>query len=211
MVKYSMTRLRKLSIKLLLSIPCLAAGLLLAPHVATAQLVVTGPPSPASALLSSWFDRHIPAKFRAKEQFEVHPLTESQMASYLQDSNGDTQSDQNSHTDDGSIDGVFESNPPRITLLMPQFGNPDLFTFAHEYGHYVWYGLLNRDDRKRYETVYKKQKAARHLVTRYAETDMEEGFAEAFSFYALEPPLLRHRDGASYQFLSAWPAQSPSP
>ena len=213
MVKYSMQCLRKPTLKLLLSlpclaIPCLAAGLLLAPRVATAQLIVTGPPSPTSALLSSLFDRRIPAKFRAKEPFEVHPLTESQMVSYLQDANGDTPSDHNSHTDDGTIDGIFEDNPPRITLLVPDNGPPDLFTFAHEYGHYVWYDLLTRDDRKRYETVYKKQRAARHLVTRYAETDMEEGFAEAFSFYALEPPLLRHRDGASYQFLSAWPAQA---
>ena len=213
MVKYSMHCLRKLTLKLLLSlpclaIPCLAAGLLLAPRVATAQLIVTGPPSPTSALLSSLFDRNIPAKFRSKEQFEVHPLTESQMVSYLQDASGDTPSDHNSRTDDGTIDGIFEDNPPRITLLVPDNGPPDLFTFAHEYGHYVWYDLLTRDDRKRYEAVYKKQRAARHLVTRYAETDMEEGFAEAFSFYALEPPLLRHRDGASYQFLSAWPAQA---
>jgi hypothetical protein len=214
MVKYGMIRLRKPVLKIPFSIPCLAAGLLLTTRIATAQipipppLIVTGPSSPTSALLTSWFDRQLPSKFRAKEQFEVHPLTESQMASYLQDASGDTQSDPNSHTDDGTIDGIFEDKPPRITLLVPDNGNPDLFTFAHEYGHYVWYDLLTKDDRKRYETVYKKQRVGRHLVTRYAETDVEEGFAEAFSFYALEPPLLRHRDGASYQFLSAWPAQT---
>lgn len=215
MVIYIMFCLRKLTFKLLLSIPCLAAGLLLAPHSATAQnstpptLIVTGPPTPGSALLTSWFNRHIPARFQARGTFEVHPLTESQMASYLQGVGGDGQNDQNSHTDDGSIDGIFEADPPRITLLVPQSGSPDLFIFAHEYGHYVWYDLLTKDDRKRYESLYKKQRAARHLVTRYAETDTEEGFAEAFSFYAIEPPLLRHRDAASYQFLSTWPAQVP--
>ncbi len=218
MVKYSMRCSRKLTFKLLLSlpclaIPCLAAGLLLTPHIAMAQnstpptLIVTGLPTPNSALLTSWFNRHIPARFQARGPFEVHPLTESQMASYLQDVGGDGQ---NSHTDDGSIDGIFEADPPRITLLVPQSGSPDLFTFAHEYGHYVWYDLLTKDDRKRYESLYKRQRAARHLVTRYAETDTEEGFAEAFSFYALEPPLLRHRDAASYQFLSTWPAQVPA-
>ncbi len=188
-------------------IPCLAAGLLLAPRGAQAQFVVTGPQTSASAALTAWFDRHVPAKFRAIGPFEVHPLTDSQMAAYLQ--NGSSEEDQSSHTDGGEIDGIFEDSPPRITLLVPENGSPDLFTFAHEYGHYVWFDLLTKDDRARYAVLYKKQKAARHLVTRYAETDTEEGFAEAFSFYAVEPPLLRHRDPASYQFLTQWTVPKP--
>jgi len=91
-------------------------------------------------------------------------------------------------------------------LRIPASGQPDLYTFAHEYGHYIWFNLLSRDDKKRYEGIYKKQKALHHLVTRYAQTDVEEGFAEAFSFYANEPPLLLRRDALSYQFLSQWPA-----
>ena len=194
-----------------LLIPGLAAGLLLAPHGAQAQFVVTGPPaSPVAASLSAWFDHHVPARFRARERFEVHPLTDPQMAAYLQSGDTDTDEGQNSpqksHADEGEIDGVFEDNPPRITLRVPETGDPDTFTFAHEYGHYVWFDLLTRDDRKRYEAVYKKQKAAHHLVTRYAATDAEEGFAEAFSFYVSEPPLLQRRDPASYQFLNLWAA-----
>jgi len=206
MVKYSMTRARRPLTRTLLLIPCLAAGLLLAPCGAQAQLAVTGPPTPASAALTVWFEHHIPAKFRAKGPFEVHPLTDSQMAAYLQDGESDGQPDQSSHSDDGEIDGIFEDDPPRITLLIPEAGSPDMFTFAHEYGHYVWFNLLSKDDRKRYDTLYKKQKAARHLVTRYAETNTEEGFAEAFSFYANEPPLLLRRDPASSQFLARWAA-----
>ena len=207
-----MTRARTPLISSLLLIPCLAAGLLLAPRGAQAQLVVTGPPTPVSTALTAWFDHHIPAKFRAKGTFEVHPLTDSQMTAYLQGEDGDGQPEQNSHSDDGEIDGIYEDDPPRITLLIPDNTSPDMYTFAHEYGHYVWFNLLTKDDRKRYEGIYKKQKSAKHLVTRYAETDTEEGFAEAFSFYAAEPPLLLRRDAASYQFLSQWaaPPQNPS-
>lgn len=191
-----------------LLVPLLAAGLLLAPHGAAAQIVVPEAPAPISQSLTTWFDHHIPARFGAKGRFEVHPLNNSQMAAYLQD--GDPLADQNSHADEGEIDGVFEDDPPRITLRIPETGEPDMYTFAHEYGHYVWFTLLTRGDRKRYEAVYKKQKAAHHLVTHYAQTDVEEGFAEAFSFYANEAPLLLKRDAASYQFLTQWPAPSPA-
>lgn len=210
MVKYSMRCARTPLIHTLLLIPCLAAGLLLTPRGAQAQLLVTGPPTPTAAALSAWFDHHVPAKFRARGRFQVHPLTESQMTAYLQGEDTGSPPDQNSHSDAGGIDGIFEDNPPRITLLVPTEEDLDIYTFAHEYGHYVWFNLLTRDDRKRYESLYKKQKAARHLVTRYAETDTEEGFAEAFSFYTAEPPLLQHRDPLSYQFLQQWALPQPS-
>ena len=128
------------------------------------------------------------------------------MHAYLRGGNDDADRDQSAHADDGDIDGVFEDNPVRITLRVPASGRPDLYTFAHEYGHYVWFDLLSRDDKRRYENLYRKQKAQHHLVTRYAQTDVEEGFAEAFSFYANAPALLLRRDALSSQFLSQWPA-----
>jgi len=206
MVKLSMTRARSLFL-----VPLLAAGLLLPPRGVGAQIVVTGPVTPTARSLTSWFARHIPARFASRERFEVHPLNDGEMEAYLRegDDSGSDQA-QSSHADDGEIDGVFEDNPARITLRIPLSGQPDRYTFAHEYGHYVWFNLLSRDDKKRYEGLYKKQKALHHLVTRYAQTDVEEGFAEAFSFYANEPPLLLRRDALSYQFLSQWPA-SPAP
>ncbi len=201
MVKLGMTRAR-----LLFLVPLLAAGLLLAPRGAGAQIVVTGPATLTARSLTSWFAHHIPARFEARGRFEVHPLNDGEMEAYLRDGDSDSDQDQSSHAGDGEIDGVFEDNPARITLRIPASGQPDLYTFAHEYGHYIWFNLLSRDDKKRYEGIYKKQKALHHLVTRYAQTDVEEGFAEAFSFYANEPPLLLRRDALSYQFLSQWPA-----
>ena len=185
-------------------VPLLAAGLLLSGRSARAQIVVTGPSTPVARSLTLWFARHIPARFQARGRFEVHPLNDSEMDAYLGADGSDA--DNSSHADDGEIDGIFEDNPARITLRVPDAGPLDLYTFAHEYGHYVWFTLLTKDDKKRYEAVYKKQKAAHHLVTRYAQTDVEEGFAEAFSFYANEAPLLLHRDALSYQFLSQWTA-----
>lgn len=185
-------------------VPLLVVGLLLAPHRAGAQIVVTGPATPTTRSLTAWFARHIPARFAARGRFEVRPLNDDEMETYLRD--GDDGQDQSSHADDGEIDGVFEADPDRITLRIPASGQPDLYTFAHEYGHYVWFNLLNRDDRRRYEGLYRKQKAARHLVTFYAQTDVEEGFAEAFSFYTNDPASLLHRDALSSQFLSQWPA-----
>lgn len=207
MVKLSMTRAR-----LLLLVPLLAAGLLLAPRGAGAQIVVTGSATPTARSLTSWFARHIPARFAARGRFEVHPLNDGEMEAYLRGGDdADSGQDQSSHAAAGEIDGVFEDDPARITLRVPASGQPDLYTFAHEYGHYVWFNLLSRDDKRRYEGIYRKQKALHHLVTRYAQTDVEEGFAEAFSFYANEPSVLLHRDALSCQFLSRWPAAPPAP
>lgn len=199
MVKYSMARARSLFLLLLL-----AAGLVLSARHAHAQIIVTGPGTPVSRSLTLWFEHHIPTRYQARGRFEVNPLNDDEMEAYLR--GGDSDGGQDSHADDGEIDGIFEENPPRITLRIPISGQPDLYTFAHEYGHYVWFNLLSRDDKKRYEGIYRKQKAAHHLVTRYAATDVEEGFAEAFSFYANEAPLLLHRDALSYQFLGQFAA-----
>lgn len=189
-----------------LFVPLLAAGLLLAPSRAGAQIVVTGPATPAARSLTAWFTRHIPARFQARGRFEVNPLSDAEMRDYLRANDDGRDQDQSAHADDGDIDGVFEADPDRITLRIPSSGRPDLYTFAHEYGHYVWFNLLSRDDKRRYEGLYRRQKAAHHLVTRYAQTDTEEGFAEAFSFYLNDPALLLRRDVLSSQFLSQWPA-----
>jgi len=106
--------------------------------------------------------------------------------------------------DDGDIDGVFESDPNRITLRDSSADGPDTFTFAHEYGHYVWFHMLSKANRDQYKKLYDRQRAANQLVTHYASTDVQEGFAEAFSFYICSPVLLEHRDPLSSQFIARW-------
>jgi hypothetical protein len=186
------------------------AGVLsLCSHTASrADIVVKGSNGKKATELNAWCLHHIPTVFRPQTDVVVRQLNDPEMNSYLTgDDQGNNNNDRSS-SDDDDIDGVFENDPPRITLRLPSSGEPDMFTFTHEYGHFVWFDLMSKDDRKEYEAIYKKQHAAHHLVTRYAATDLEEGFAEAFSFYINEAPVLQHRDPASYAFLSQWQAQA---
>ncbi len=175
---------------------------------AHAQVVVSDTAPPATAhILLGWFNQHIPARFQARDHFVVTPLSDRDMDSYLaaQDTGEDDDSS-NSHADDSGIDGIFEDDPPRITLRLPAGATPDVGTFAHEYGHYVWFHLLSKNDRKAYEGIYKRQKDAHKLITPYAETNVEEGFAEAFSAYVNTPAALQKRDLLSFDFFRAWHA-----
>ena len=197
MVRYLMTRQARLifwglmaAISLILTAP------------ATAQVTFEGTQAASAHSLSAWYDQHIPLRFRATSPLNVRELSNAEMDAYLQQGNSDASHSDNGET--GDIDGVFENNPDRLALRLPDDGNMEVFTFAHEYGHYVWFHLFTGDDRKRYDSVYRRQHASGHLVTRYAATDLEEGFAEAFSFYVCEGPILHHRDPASYQFLNQW-------
>jgi hypothetical protein len=181
---------------------------------AEAQIVVSSPTEMQTRRLQSWYENHMPIPFRAHSRLVVREFNDAQMNAYLKGNEDDPDSggvSAMSHTGDdgdGDIDGVFESDPDRIALRLPSAGDLDTFTFAHEYGHYVWFHLFSKDDRKRYEHLYDHQRMTHHLVTRYAETDLEEGFAEAFSFYVCEPLMLTHRDALSSQFLSRWAAQT---
>ncbi len=188
-----------------------ASVFLLLPLGAQAQMTVAGPPSPTAHTLTVWFTQHIPAKFQARGAFEVQPLPDFDMDEYLRGNAPDDHSQNNSHNnsedDEDEIDGVFVDHPPRITLRVPESGKIDFDTFAHEYGHYVWFDLLTRSDRKRYGAVYDRQKAAHKLITDYAAESVEEGFAEAFAADINAPLALLHQDPLSYRFLSDWPKE----
>jgi hypothetical protein len=169
---------------------------------ASAQIVVSSPVPAAAQSLTSWYSHHIPARFRATSRLTIRELPEAEMDIYL---HGGSEDASHSEGDDmADIDGVYESQPDRMALRLPPAHGIDMFTFAHEYGHYVWFHLFSDDDRRRYETLYKHRRTTSRLVTRYAGTSVEEGFAEAFSFYVAEPPILAARDPDSFQFLSRW-------
>lgn len=180
----------------------LSLGFLASLRPAQAQLIVSGPVTPVSRALQAWYDHHMPRHFQARETFTVTPFDDQQMEAYLKGDSSDSEASSHAGEDDGDVDGVFVDSPPRITLRIPDGGEPDMYTFAHEYGHYVWFDQMSESDRRHYRDIYDRQKAQNHLVTRYAATDCDEGFAEAFSFYVAEPPLLARRDPASFQFLA---------
>ena len=186
--------------------------ILLLPRPSPAQISVSDPAAPAAHTLIAWSRLHIPAKFQARDKVEVLPLSDDAMDDYLH-SDPDSDSDGSSDANDESnakdsieeIDGVFTDNPPQITLRVPNPAQIDYATFAHEYGHYVWFDLLTDNDRKRYKAIYDRQKAAHRLISTYAGESREEGFAEAFSADIVTPAALLHQDPLSYQFLSRWP------
>ena len=209
MKRADVSSIKTLLIRAWLFILLLTSGLLLAPHPVSAQMAVVGPPTPATRTLTTWFQQHIPVRFQARGRIEVQPLSDDAMDDYLHD--GTSDSENNSDDDDDDIDGVFVDDPPQIVLRVPVSGHLDFYTFAHEYGHYVWFDLLSQDDRKRYKALYERQRSARHLITDYASDCVEEGFAEAFSYDINDPSALQHQDPLSYQFLSRWPAAPPSP
>lgn len=173
---------------------------------ASAQIVVSSPVPAAAQTLTAWYVHHIPMRFRATSRLTIRELPEADMNAYL---HGGSEEASHSEGDDlGDVDGVYESRPDRMALRLPPEHGIDMFTFAHEYGHYVWFQLFSDDDRRRYEVLYKRRRAAGRLVTRYAETGVEEGFAEAFSFYVAQSPMLAARDPESSQFLSRWGVRS---
>jgi hypothetical protein len=165
------------------------------------KLLGISAPTPAEGrAVGNWYERHIPARFLARQFVSVSLLASPDMNVYLESSAGSSAED-----GDGDIDGVFENDPPNITLRLPQDGVPDEQIFAHEYGHYVWFDLLTDSDRRRYQAIYDRQKAAHSLITEYAEVNIQEGFAEAFSYYVDHQVLLAQRDALSYRFLAHWP------
>lgn len=200
-----MRRLRAPFLKTWIFILLPTAGLLLFGRPAAAQIVVDGPPTSASRALVAWFGRHIPAKFQPRGRFEVKPLSDSAMDDYL--FSGDD--GPHSQGDDDEIDGVFVNHPPQIVLRVPERNAVDFYTFAHEYGHYVWFDLLTKDDQKHYRDIYEHQKSLHHLVTSYAGVSLEEGFAEAFAVSLTDPAALGRRDPASARFLTRWTPAAP--
>ena len=103
---------------------------------------------------------------------------------------------------DDIIDGLYSDNPPTITLASGVDDDPDFReTFVHEYGHHLWVHFLKSRERERYIALYNRQLARGRLVTDYAKVSVEEGFAESFAYYIVQPKVLLHRDSTSYRFM----------
>jgi hypothetical protein len=104
----------------------------------------------------------------------------------------------------GEIDGLFDNRHMKISLRVGPGGDFDQETLTHEYGHYVWFHILSRSDREAYRSIYDRQRRANSLVTDYASVNLEEGFAEAFAYFIVDPAKLKQGDQASFAFLSTW-------
>lgn len=178
-----------------------------------ADLLYSADHSECTATIASWYAKHVPAAYQSDKPLLINEYNDRQMNAYLvSGSPNDTvyKSSENGQDDLSDVDGVYENGPARITVRVPRNGAVDLFTFAHEYGHYVWFNILSGHDRSNYEAIYNRQKINHHLVTRYASTNVEEGFAEAFSFYTNQAAMLKYRDSESFAFLDLFGNGNPS-
>lgn len=186
------------------------AGLFAWAGTAHADLDIAGATAQQQAALGSVFEDRLPARFHTHRLIDVQILSRQAMLDYIHQGEPADQSADQDQGDD-TIDGIYEDGPPTVTLRT----TPDIddlsFTFAHEYGHYVWQDLMTRAQHTAYAKIYYKERAAHHLVTGYAATELDEGFAESFSFYVMAPPILQKRDPLSFEFLCALQPKSQTP
>ena len=101
----------------------------------------------------------------------------------------------------GAIEGIYQNIIPTITLRDRSDNALLRRTFAHEWGHVIWQRELTDSEKCDYGAIYTQQKAADLLISDYAATSTEEGFAEAYSYAVTNPGLLKIRDPLSSQFI----------
>lgn len=104
--------------------------------------------------------------------------------------------------DADAVDGMYQNAAPTITLRASSPTADVSATFLHEYGHCLWLNALSPSQRTQYVNVYERQRRAHLLVSQYAAVSVEEGFAEAFSFYIRERDHLAKCDAPSCCFLT---------
>ena len=184
----------------------LSFALLAAPCSASADLSIAGPATPTALMLSNWYQHRLPACFAAIDSMTLYPLRDRDMDAYLTSiglSDGTSYAD----SSDGEIDGLFVERQKRISVRVNPAGGVDMETLSHEYGHYVWFHLFDKCKRGEYRAIYKQQSRLHELVSDYAATNLEEGFAEAFAYFLVDPAKLNAADPASYRFLQEYVAQ----
>ena len=128
----------------------------------------------------------------------VRILTDPDMDAYLQQC---AASQSEKLVNASAVDGLFQNTTSTITLRESSATSFSA-TFAHEFGHYVWFNVLSKVQRNQFTRQYKNQQASHTFITFYAAVSPQEDFAEAFSFYCLQRPLLSSKDSESCCFLN---------
>lgn len=174
---------------------------------ASASLRVVGE-GPRAALWQRLYDA-LPAPWKTERTLLVQELTDAEMAAFLARVGGNGSADR--AESDSTVDGCYQKSGRTkgevgtIRLCRRLEGAQAELVFAHEYGHFIWDQKLVKAQRARYKTLWRQQKRAGHLVTKYAGEDVEEGFAEAVAYFLRQPATLQERDPESYRFFSDLP------
>lgn len=180
----------------------LSVGILTASLPAQATLLMSGE-VPHAAVWQRVYDDMAP-QWKNNQDLVVQEVSDDAMEKIVAQAEGN-----NNRADDNSIvDGCYhdasekEDLPATITLRASLRGEDAELVFAHEYGHFVWDTKITSAQRARYHRLWRDQKRAGHLITRYAANSEEEGFAEAFSYFVRKPAVLHKKDAASWKFFT---------
>jgi hypothetical protein len=181
--------------------------------IVTARLAIAAvnvePDAPRAELWRRLADQ-IPARWRSRRTVAVREVTGSSLEGLVRLLSA---SDDKGIQDPSSVDGCYQTahdgQPATITLRRDMPRAEASLVFTHEYGHFIWENGLSDGERAHYRRIWWAQRAAGHLVTEYAASEDEEGFAEAFAHFLRNPAKLKRRDVRSWRFLhdcSAEPA-----
>jgi len=187
----------QLLIKLFLALSIGAVLALIPGRSAVASITIVGGTDSERAAIQTAYTS-IPLCCSQSCSICVRILADSDMDSYLQ---ACAASESEKLVDASAVDGLFQNTASTITLRESDASSLSA-TFAHEFGHYVWLNVLSKSQRVQFSRLYKKQQTSHTFVTSYAAVSPQEDFAEAFSFYCLQKPLLSSKDSGSCCFLS---------
>jgi len=76
-----------------------------------------------------------------------------------------------------------------------------LEVLTHEYGHAIWYQLLDSSNLSDWKIMYEKACETKRFVSDYASGMVEEYFAESFMTYVHDPNLLRSVSPKAYRWI----------
>jgi hypothetical protein len=142
----------------------------------------------------------LPTAWKTQKTVVVEVVSAQRMQQLFEETMGQPCSD--------VVDGCYYLGGDRIDadatilLLNTLQGDQARTVFAHEYGHFVWDQLLTAAERDAYNAVWKRQLRRHCLVSTYASTSVEEGFAEAFAEYICARQKLDACDVLSEKFLN---------
>lgn len=147
----------------------------------------------------------VPVQWKTERMLVIEEVSGHELRR-MEAENEDADSHADSEDEDTDIDGCYQnkgaSEPIRISLRETLRGEEAALVFLHEYGHFVWDEILTEDQQREYSKLWREQKRAHRLITEYAETSADEGFADAFAYFLRQPKELRRKDARSLHFLA---------
>lgn len=145
----------------------------------------------------------IPEKWRTAREIVVEEVSGAELKRIAaEDEDTEARDEESDETD---IDGCYQNSgikePIHIFIRETLRGEAAELVFLHEYAHFIWDEFVTPDEQEIYTKVWREQRRNKRLVTQYASTSVEEGFADALSYALRKPKYLKQRDPRSARFM----------